>query len=405
VTLEATGVGRHDRRTAPTPVSHLLIVTMATASGLAIASNYYVQALLPDMRSSLGLAAGTAALLISAAQLGYGVGLALILPLGDLLERRRLVTALMLAVAVGLATIGAAQSVALAFAAVVFVGMVTVVAQVLTVFAASLVREEVRGRVVGAVMSGFSAGVLLARTASGLLAEAIGWRGVYVLACAVMAAATLALRASLPVSRPVLTLGYRLLLTSTAAMFGREPVLRRRAVYCSSSFAAFSTLWAAVALLLSGPPYHYSTGRIGTVGLIGVVGLVASPLVGWLSDRRASHVATRAGALLITTAWLPLWRGGHSFGWLVVGIALIVAGHQCLMVTSFGEIYRLPPELRSRLNAALMVTYFVAGAGASTAVAGLWPAFGWSGVCVAGATCAAVSVALSVTERRDVPVT
>jgi predicted MFS family arabinose efflux permease len=180
-----------------------------------------------------------------------------------------------------------------------------------------------------------------------------------------------------------------------------EPVLRVRAIYCSSSFAAFSMLWASVALLLSGQPFGYSTGKIGLVGLIGAVGLFASPIVGWLSDRGSARAATRVGAVLITAAWLPLQLGRYSLGWLIVGVAAICAGHQCLMVASFGEIYRIRPEARSRMNAALMVTYFVAGATASTVAAGVYPAFGWNGVCVAGAVAASVSLVLSVVEHRS----
>jgi predicted MFS family arabinose efflux permease len=375
---------------------------MACASGLAIASNYYVQALLPDMRSDLGLSAGLAALLISTAQIGYGIGLALILPLGDLLERRRLVTVLMCLTGLGLAALGAARSAAALLAAIFFVGTTTVVAQVLTVFAAGLVPDRVRGRVVGAVMSGFSAGVLLARTVSGLLAEVIGWRWVYAVVAALTFLVALGLRAALPPSTPNSTMRYGQLLRSTGRLLLDEPVLRMRAVYCSSSFAAFSVLWASIALLLSAPPYNFSTGRIGLIGLIGGVGLFASPIVGWLSDRGAARAATRAGAALITLAWLPLALGGDSLGWLVVGVAMICAGHQCLMVASFGEIYRVRPEARSRMNAALMVTYFVAGATASTVAAGVYPSFGWNGVCVAGVTVAAVSLALSLFEHRAV---
>jgi predicted MFS family arabinose efflux permease len=383
-------------------VPRRLIVLMATASGLAIASNYYVQALLPDMRHDLGLSAGLAALLISTAQLGYGIGLLLILPLGDLLERRRLVTVLMTLTGLGLAALGAATSAAALLAAIFFVGAATVVAQVLTVFAAGLVPERVRGRVVGGVMAGFSAGVLLARTVSGLLAEVIGWRWVYGGAAVLMCLTAFVLHTALPRSRASSRMRYDELLRSTGRLLLQEPVLRVRAIYCSSSFAAFSILWASVALLLSAPPYDFSTGEIGLIGMIGAVGLVASPIVGWLSDRGATRAATRVGAALITAAWLPLRLGGHSLGWLVVGVAAICAGHQCLMVASFGEIYRIRPEARSRMNAALMVAYFLAGATASTVAAAVYPAFGWGGVCVAGALAAAVSLVLSVLEHHPV---
>jgi predicted MFS family arabinose efflux permease len=383
-------------------VPRRLLFLMATASGLAVASNYYVQALLPDMRNDLGLSAGLAALLISTAQIGYGVGLLAVLPLGDLLERRRLVTVLMALTATGLAAIGIARSPAALLAAIFFVGTTTVVAQVLTVFAAGLVPDRVRGRVVGAVMSGFSAGILLARTVSGLLAEVIGWRWVYGAVAVLMLGVTLALRAALPVARPNTPMRYGALLRSTGRLLLDEPVLRMRAVYCSSSFAAFSMLWASIALLLSAPPFDFSTGQIGLIGLIGAVGLFASPVVGWLSDRGAAPAATRVGAALLTLSWLPLALGKHSLGWLIVGVAGLCGGHQCLMVASFGEIYRIRPEARSRMNAALMVTYFVAGATASTVAAAVYPAFGWHGVCLAGAAAAAVSLVLSIVERRPV---
>lgn len=356
---------------------------MAVATGLAVANNYYAQPLLPVIGRDLHLSAAVAGLIVTVAQVGYAVGLVVILPLGDLVERRRLVVILSVATALGLVVLGSSTSGTMLLPAAFVVGSLTVLAQVLVPFAASLAGEHERGRVVGIVMSGLLIGILMARTVAGLLAETGTWRVVYFAAAAAMAVQAVVLRATLPRYREETGLPYARLLASVGGLLRREPLLRLRAAFGLLSFATFSVLWTSMAFLLAGH-YHLSPGVIGLFGLAGAAGALAATMAGRLSDRGRASTTTGVTTALLVVSWAALWAGRRDLVLLVVGIIVLDVGAQGLHITNQGQIYRLDPRARSRLTAAYMVVYFAGGAAGSALSAWLYGARGWSGVCALG---------------------
>jgi predicted MFS family arabinose efflux permease len=366
---------------------------MAAATGLAVANNYYAQPLLPLMARALRTSAGMAGLVVSLTQAGYAVGLVTILPLGDLLERRRLVMTLAALAGLLLFAVGSAPSMPWLLAAVAFLGMTSVVAQVLVPFAASLASEHERGRVVGMVMSGLLIGILLARTAAGWLAETGSWRVVYFAAGVAMLAEAAVLRWRLPTWRGQAGLGYTRLVESVATLLREEPVLRLRSIYGMFSFATFSVLWTALAFLLA-RHYHYSTGTIGMFGLVGAAGAGAASLAGRLADSGWTARNTGTASALLVVSWAALWAGGRTIWLLVVGLLAFDLGAQGLHITNQAEIYRLRPEARSRLTSAYMALYFLGGTVGSLVSAAAYSALGWDGACLAGAAFALGDLAL-----------
>lgn len=374
-------------------MSRGLIILFAVATGQAVASNYLAQPLLEAIRRDFGVSTGLAGLTVTVAQLGYAAGLVLLLPLGDLFERRRLITALALINVVVLAAAGLAPTMGLFLAAAALVGVTSVMAQILVPFAASLSPEAERGRVVGIVMSGLLLGILLARTASGLIAQLAGWRAVYGVAAALMAVQMVVLYRGLPTYRQRVALSYPRLLASVAAIARAEPVLRWRAVYGALSFAAFSVLWTTLAFLLSGPHYRYGEATIGLFGLVGAAGAAAATLAGRFSDRGWRNRLTGFSSLLILVAFLFVWRGATSLGALLVGIVVLDVGAQALHITNQSEIYRLQPDARSRINAFYMMSCFIGAAAGSASAAFVYGAAGWNGVCALGAGCGVACLA------------
>ncbi|HEX5267290.1 MAG TPA: MFS transporter, partial [Acidimicrobiales bacterium] len=240
-------------RTGPGPDARMdrgLVTVMAVATGLAVANNYYAQPLLPAIGRSLHLGPGVAGLIVTVAQVGYALGLVLLLPLGDLVERRRLVSLLSVATALALVWLGASPSAASLLPAALVVGAVSVLAQVLVPFAASLASAEERGQVVGMVMSGLLIGVLLARTVAGYLAETGTWRVVYFVAAGAMVVQAVVLYVRLPTYRERTDLSYPRLIGSVVTLLREEPVLRLRSIYGLFSFGTFSVLWTSLAFLL-----------------------------------------------------------------------------------------------------------------------------------------------------------
>lgn len=381
-------------------VSRRLALTLAAATGVAVANNYYAQPLLEAIRRSFSASTGEAGLIVTAAQIGYALGLVFLLPLGDLVERRRLVVVMSLVCAGGLVGYAAAPGMAVVFAAAVLVGGTSVVAQVLVAFAASLARPAERGRVVGNVMSGLLLGILLARTVAGYIAEASSWRVVYLVAAGATALIGLLSYLELPAYREEGRRSYPAVLSSLLVLARSEPVLRRRSLYGLLSFGAFSVLWTTLAFLLSGPPYRYSTGTIGLFGLVGAAGAAMAQVAGRLADRGLQALVTVFTAFSILTAFLLLWAAPRQLAVLLLAIILLDLGCQGLHISNQSEIYKLAPRARSRVNAVYMTSYFIGGTLGSVGAALCYGAAGWGATAALGTGFGGLAFLISLGERR-----
>jgi predicted MFS family arabinose efflux permease len=373
-------------------VSRGLVLLLALACGAAAANLYYAQPLLHTLAGAFGVSEATAGLLITVSQLGYVVGLALVVPLGDLHERRRLITFTMVVTAAGMVVAATAPAFAVFGAALAVVGVSSVVAQVIVPMSSSLSTDHERGSVVGTVMSGLLIGILLARTISGLLAAALGWRVVFWFAAAAMVILAATLRRALPRVPPTADLSYGGLLRSVARLIRKEPMLRQRMLVGALDFGCFSALWTSLAFLLSGAPYHYGNAVIGLFGLVGVVGALAASAAGRLADRGHNGRATTASILVMLVSWALLALGSSSVIALIAGIALLDLGVQGLHISNQSAIYALRPEARSRLTTAYMVAYFLGGAAWSALTSVLYASSGWAGVCILGAATALLAL-------------
>ncbi len=383
-----------DRRTeeAGAGIGRGTVWLFATATGLCVANLYYSQPLLGAISTGLGISHGTAALTVTFSQLGYAAALVLLLPLGDLLDRRRLLPVTAVLTAAALAAMAAAPSAAVLLCAAAAAGAGATTAQMLVPYAADLATDAQRGRVVGSVMSGLLLGILLARTAAGYLAEAGGWRTVYAVAAGVMLVLAAALWWRLPAVRPHAALRYPALLASTARLLREEPVLRLRAVLGGLAFAVFSVLWTALTFLLSAAPYHYSSGAIGLFGLLGAAGALAANVAGRIADRGGAVAMTTLTAVLLAVSWIPMAFGTRSLVALAAGIVLLDLAVQGLHVTNQSRIYRLRSEARSRITSAYMTIYFVGGATGSLLAPIAFDSGGWPGVCLLGASFGTLAV-------------
>jgi len=377
-----------------------LVLLMAAATGVAVASNYYAQPLLPTMARAFGVSPAGAGCIVTVAQLGYGLGLLLIVPLGDLVERRGLVVGMSLLAAAGLFTTALAPSLAVVLVGTALTGLFSVVAQILVPFAATLAAPERRGQVVGTVMSGLLLGILLARTVAGALADLGSWRTVYWVGGAAMLLAAAVLRRALPRHHDPAGLSYPRLLLSIAGLFRREPALRLRALLGATIFAAFSVLWTSMGFLLAAPPYGFSAGAIGLFGLAGVAGALAASAAGRLGDRGQGERATGWGLGILLLSWGLLALAPRSLVAFAAGVVLLDLAVQGVHISNQSRIYRLAPEARNRITAGYMTCYFVGGATGSLASAAAYSRAGWTGVTVVGAGVSALGLALWVGARR-----
>ncbi|GGX20115.1 MFS transporter [Streptomyces noursei] len=386
-------------------LSRGVVVLFAVACGAAVANVYFSQPLLVTMGHDLAMSPALVGSVVTLTQVGYGLGLFFLVPLGDVTDRRRLIVAQLLLLVVALAVVAAAHTAAILLAGMAATGLLAVVTQTLVAFAASLAPPAGRGRVVGLVTSGVVIGILLARTVSGLLADLSGWRSVYLTSASLTAVLALVLYRVLPrhSDDSPTTLRYGQLLRSTLTLFARERLLRLRALFGLLVFAAFSTLWSSIALPLSEAPYFLPHSAIGALGLIGVAGALAATVAGRLNDRGLSRRTTGIALALLAASWLPLAFTRSSLWALVVGVILLDLAVQAVHVTNQTLIYALHPEAGSRLIGGYMVFYSIGSATGAIAATSLYTAAGWGAVCVLGAAFSCLGLVLWAFTRRSVP--
>lgn len=381
---------------ADTPgISRGLVVLLAVATGMAVANMYYAQPLLHTLGGAFHVSNGTAGLLVTISQIGYVIGLAFLVPLGDLVERRRLIVGAMVLIGAGDLVEAFAPGFSVFAPALFVIGITTCVAQVIVPMSSHLAAEHERGKVVGTVMSGLLLGILLARTVSGLIATAFGWRVVFGFGAASMLLLALLLREVLPKVEPTSDLRYSQALRSVLEMIREEPVLRQRMLLGACGMGCFSVLWTALAFLLSGvhgSHYHYSNATIGLFGLAGVAGASAAQMAGRLADRGHGRLVTLVSLVMMLVSWGILALGANSVIVLIVGIMALDFGVQGLQISNQSAIYVLRPEGRSRLTTAYMVAYFLGGVVLSAVTSELYSGHGWNTICLVGAVTAGIGL-------------
>jgi len=390
-------------------LSRGLVVLIAVATGAVVANLYYAQPVLHQMAHDFHSGSGPASLIITCTQIGYAAGLLLVVPLGDLYARRTLVSRIFGVAVLALVACAVAPSLWFFGLASVAVGCASVAGQVMIPFAADLAPAERRGRVVAHIMTGLLLGILLARTVSGAVAQLAGWRAIYWFSAALMVLFAAVLWRTLPEEGPRPRQSYGALVGSSLRLLADEPILRRRAWHGACGFACFSVLWTTIAFLLSGSPYHYTSGVIGLFGLVGAAGIVAANLAGKLADADRALVSTVVAGVLLIGSFGLLWLGHTSLAALIGGIIVLDIGTQGMQITNQAIIYALRPDARSRINSAYMVCYFVGGATGSVLAGIAYASHGWSGTCLLGACFGLLTVTMSVydrirpTEIRPVP--
>ena len=382
-------------------MSRALVFLLAVAVGAAVANIYYVQPLLNVIAREFDVTTTTSGLLVTCSQAGYLAGLALLVPLGDLRERRRLVTTLLAGAAAALAACAAAPSFAVLAVALVAAGALSAVAQIIVPLAATLAAEHERGQVVGSVMSGLLVGILAARIVSGAVTELGGFRLIFALAAVLMLVIAILLWRALPPLPPAERMPYRGALRSVLALVAAEPVLRQRMALAVLQMANFTLLWTALAFLLGGAPYHYGEALIGLFGLAGVAGALIAPVAGRLADRGRGGPALTVFLAAILASWGLLAAGETWLPALVAGIVLLDLGTQGAQISNQSTIYALAPAARSRTTTAYMVSLFFGGVLGSLLAAFAYDAAGWPATCALGAVIGTLALVIwGVTERR-----
>ncbi|MDB5989459.1 MAG: putative arabinose efflux permease, family [Herbaspirillum sp.] len=372
-----------------------LIRLMALMCGVSIASAYYAQPLLADIGRSFGVSESVAGALPMYAQFGIAVGSLLFLPLGDIVDERKLVLTMSLAHIATLILVALSPSMRSLIPAMALMGLSTITPYLLPAYAAKIVGPERRGHVTGQLARGIFAGILLARTASGYVGHYFKWNTIYWVASIAMLVMTWILSRRLPSTTPRSDLSYGALLRSLLTVFRTESQLRYAAVRQGLMFGAFNAFWISLVFLLEGPEFRMESDTAGLFGVVGVAGALAAPVFGKLADRRGPLYSVRLGTMLATLSWVVLAAFGHSLIGLVVGVLMLDLGVTASHVSNQTIIYQLGAEIRGRVSTIYILGLFIGGALLSGVTAMVWSHLGWYGVCALGAAATALAFVCS----------
>ncbi|MAO90714.1 MAG: MFS transporter [Rhodospirillaceae bacterium] len=377
----------------PPVLSRWLTFAMAGATGIAVANIYYNQPMLGIMQAEFpGQLAG---LVPTVTQLGYALGIFLLVPLGDLVERKKLIILQFGLLFLALAGVALAPNASVLLLTSLLVGVGATVAQQIIPLAAHLSDPNKRGATVGLVMSGLLCGILFSRTLAGFVSTHSGWREMFALAVPMALAACAVMAWKLPRSHPEPTMGYPALLGSILGLWREFPELRVATLTQSSLFAAFSVFWTILVFQLESPAFNLGPDAAGLFGIIGAIGILAAPFAGKLADKRGPHMIVLFGTSLTLVSWV-IFGFWISIPGLIVGVILLDLALQSAMIPNQHIIYALRPSARARVNTIFIGSMFLGGSLGSALALQIWTAFGWTGVCLLGGGFCAIATALQL---------
>ncbi len=385
---------------SPQGPSRRLLLLLAVLAGVMVANLYYGQPLLERIGAEMAIPVAGVGWMVALSQAGYLLGLVLLVPLGDLLNRGVLISAQVAATAVGSTMVAIASSQAVLLVGFVVLGLASSVVQTIVAFTAASSSPDNRGGNIGTVTAGVVSGLILARTVAGGMTDLWGWRSVYVLAAAGGIVLAVAAFLSLPSRRATRgTVRYWRAVLSVAVLTRSNPIFRVRAVTTMLLFASFGVLWSGMALLLSGPAWNLPPSVIGLFGLAGLVGILAASKAGAAADRGWGQRVTGLSLAALLGSWLALWMGSWSLLWFMVGIIVLDAAVQAVHVSSQTLIVAGAEESASSIIGSYMVFYSVGSAVGAATVAPVYDTWGWAGASALGAVFALAALAVWGTDR------
>lgn len=352
------------------------VLIMAATAGIAVANVYYSQPILHTIGLHFQISAEKAGTISVLSQVGYGIGLFLLTPIGDMIERKKLILYLQIALIASLLLTAFSPSLYMLYTGSLLIGVFSVVAQVILPMAASLVQQN-RGKIVGQIFTGLLVGILVARVFSGFITSWLGWQYVYIFSAGLVAGTAALMQADFPVVPTRFSGSYFCLLKSTLTQLARFPLLRRTALTGMLAFSALSAFWVTLTFYLSGPPFHYSPSQIGMFGLLAAAGALIAPVFGKLADKGSPYRALlfSTGLTLVSIILLKLFPGSVVAIWGTV--ILLDIGAQATQVTNIAVIYSLDETANSRINTVYMTSYFIGGALGAFLAIQIYESGGW----------------------------
>ena len=364
-------------------LSNSVLYLMSIAAGLVVANLYYNQPLLHQIAVSFSVKESAVSNVALATQLGYALGLLIIIPLGDKVSNKKILHVDFFLMILALIATAVSNSLLLLIISSFFIGFTSAIPQLFVPMAAELSNDKGRGRAIGIVMSGLLIGILGSRVISGLVGEQFGWRAMYYAAALIMLALYILLQLKLPVIKPSYKGSYAALMKSLWFYLKTEPALRLAALRGGLAFAGLSAFWTTLVFLME-DSFGYGSDVTGAFGLFGILGALAATVVGKINDKVDKNKIILYSIILLILSWVVFLFSAKSLIGLVIGVTLVDLGLQALHITNQNIIFSKNPEARNRVNTIYMVSFFIGGALGTSLGAIAWEHFRWNGVSILG---------------------
>ncbi|MDU1889822.1 MAG: MFS transporter [Dysgonomonas sp.] len=388
-------------------LSQSVLWLMTIGAGLVVANNYYNQPLLGMIAREFGESESATSKVAMFTQIGYAAGLLLIIPLGDMFKRKRIVLIDFIFIILALSVFALSQSLMVMIIASFFIGLTSVVPQVFVPIAAQLSSPEAKGKNVGIVMSGLLVGILASRVFSGLLGEYLGWRAVFYIAAGMMVILGILISWLLPNMQPTFKGTYNQLMGSIFRYAKEIPSLRLASIRGALGFGSFSIFWTTLTFRLEQAPFFQGSDVAGSLGLVGIAGALAASFVGYVSGRINKNMLIAIACFIMILSWGIFGISGDTYIGLIIGIIFLDMGLQGMHVTNQTIVFSTHPEATNRLNTVYMVSYFIGGSLGTWIGGKAWEYYGWNGVVSVGAIfvilCLSVHLLLCKKKKYHIP--
>lgn len=342
-------------------LNHFLVLIMSLASGITVANLYYIQPLLAEIAKDFNVNQVSIGFVAMLTQVGYALGMLFILPLADIMEKRKLIIIMLICSTFSLCLMFFSFNIIIVSLASFAIGFTSVVPQLIVPLAAQLANPKERGKIIGTVMSGLLIGILISRTFSGIIGKYFGWRIVYIIAAGMMLILVIFLRKFIPICLPIVKIKYSNLFKSMAHLAKTEPVLREASINGALMFAAFSIFWTSLVFLLEGSPYYMDSEAAGLFGLVGITGALAAPIVGRIADKKSPKFTVGVSMIIVICSYICFLLFGYKLFGLIMGVILLDLGVQSCQISNQARVHALSDEARNRVNTVFMVSYFIGG--------------------------------------------
>lgn len=377
-----------------------ILWTLAIVAGISVANLYYNQPLLNIIRHELGVSEFKTNLIAMITQVGYALGLLLIVPLGDLYQRKKIILTNFILLIFSLLAIAVAPNIYIIWGASLITGVCSMIPQIFVPIASQFSRPENKGRNVGVVISGLLTGILASRVISGFVGEILGWREMYLIAAILMLLCTLIVLKVLPDIQPTFQGKYVDLMKSVFVLIKNYPALRIYSIRAGLAFSSFLAMWSCLAFKMGEAPFYAGSDVIGVLGLCGIAGALTASFVGKYVKKVGIRNFNYIGCILIISAWIFLYFGGNSYVGIIVGILLIDIGIQCIQLSNQTYIFEICPSASNRVNTIFMTTYFIGGSLGTFLAGSCWQAWGWGGVAGIGVILTLLSLSITIFSKK-----